>query len=81
MMEHPSQTARQSKPLLRSSRTNGRDPFKKQLKCWLQAASMRVGMSAIVAVLIAICVDEHFSDARYRRATMSIISQIARAFV
>ena len=37
-------------------------------------------MAAVVALLILNFVDEHFNDARYTRATMAVLSNIARAF-
>lgn len=56
-------------------------PFKEELKYWHEIVSMRVGMAAIVAVLTLNFVDEHFNDARYTRAAINVISQVARAFV
>jgi hypothetical protein len=40
---------------------------------------MRVGMAAIVALLILNFVDEHFNDARYGRAAMNMASHIVRS--
>jgi hypothetical protein len=37
-------------------------------------------MAAVVALLILNFVDEHFNDARYTRATMVMLSNIARSF-
>jgi hypothetical protein len=41
---------------------------------------MRVWTAAIVALLILDFVDEHFNDARYFRAVVSMTSSIARSF-
>jgi hypothetical protein len=37
-------------------------------------------MAAVVALLILSFVDEHFNGARYTRATMVIVSNVARSF-
>ena len=37
---------------------------------------MRVAKAAVVALLILNFVDEHFNDARYTRATTSVISKV-----
>jgi hypothetical protein len=41
---------------------------------------MRVAKAAVVALLILNFVDEHFNDARYTRATTSVLSKVARSF-
>ena len=37
-------------------------------------------MATVVALLILNFVDEHFNDARYTRATTSVLSKVARSF-
>ena len=37
-------------------------------------------MAALVALLTLNFVDEHFNDARYTRATMALLSNMARPF-
>jgi hypothetical protein len=41
---------------------------------------MRVAMATLVALLFLNFVDEHFNDARYTRAAMTMLSQITRSF-
>ena len=55
-------------------------PIRKRLILGRHIAVMRVAMAAVVALLILNFVDEHFNDARYTRATMVVLSNIARAF-
>ena len=41
---------------------------------------MRVAVATALALLILFIVDEHFNDARYTRATATVLSHIARSF-
>jgi hypothetical protein len=54
--------------------------IKKSLNYHRHNTVMRVAMAAVVALLILSFVDEHFNGARYTRATMVIVSNVARSF-
>jgi len=41
---------------------------------------MRVAMAAIVALLLLNLMDERFNNARYSRATVSMVEKIIRSF-
>jgi hypothetical protein len=41
---------------------------------------MRVAMATVVALLFLNFVDEHFNEARYANAAMTMLSHIARSF-
>ena len=41
---------------------------------------MRVATTAVIALLMLNFADEHFNDARYTRATTSLIFKVARSF-
>jgi hypothetical protein len=41
---------------------------------------MRVALATVVALLLLNFMDEHFNDARYTRAGIAMLSQIARSF-
>jgi hypothetical protein len=44
------------------------------------ASLMRVAMAAIVALLFLNFMDEHFNDARYTRAAISMAERMVRSF-
>jgi hypothetical protein len=44
------------------------------------ASLMRVAMTAIVALLFLNFMDEHFNDARYTRAAVSMAERMVRSF-
>jgi hypothetical protein len=54
--------------------------FNKRLNYSYNNTVMRVAMAIVFALLILNFADEHFNSARYTRATMSMLSDIARSF-
>jgi hypothetical protein len=54
--------------------------IKKRLNYHRHDIAMRVALATVVALLILNFAVEHFKDARYTRAAMAILSNVARSF-